>query len=359
MATYDFADTYRAAGLAPGPEIIRLRLEPFESLRKELNAERAVDLTRLYFGLSKEAPSWFRDAFAKADPSFSMLDNEREAAVLASCLLAAGLEDEIEAAGLAPLTAAVGGNRAPLVRPDLVDQAREALRSMSVAARRHSEVDPKTITLPATSKVSEAADALVPSPDWAKAAALFKQVSAETFSATKTLSAQVYRVILPMAERLADLEEEVAILWWYVGGWSRVLDRAFSELDPGLAAAMAGMDLGQLTREAPGPAAAPAILHRVVTFGRKSKASKVAIKDVVDAFPAESQDRLQLPDALTRVPDVCPVLTAFSKAAEVGETPAWQRPFLKAAQLDAGVSMLPAELAMQVYRETLLVSLLD
>ena len=51
MAGFNFADRYKIAGLAPGPEIIGLRQEPFERLRKELTPSRAVELTRLYFGL--------------------------------------------------------------------------------------------------------------------------------------------------------------------------------------------------------------------------------------------------------------------------------------------------------------------
>src|SRR5712691_1088577 len=127
MVGFNFADNYKAAGLTPGPDIIRLREEPFDKLRKSIDASTAIGLTRLYFGLPvPDGTDWFRDAFAKADPSFTMVDNEREAAVLSACLLGAVLDDGKVYGGLAPLAAAAAGNRSPLVRPELLEQARKA-----------------------------------------------------------------------------------------------------------------------------------------------------------------------------------------------------------------------------------------
>lgn len=358
MAGFNFADSYKAAGLTPGPEVIRLRQEPFDKLRKAIDASTVVGLTRLYFGLPvPDGTDWFRAAFAEADPSFTMLDNEREAAVLSACLLGAALEDGKVCAGLAPLAAGAAGNRSPLVRPDFLEEARKALHDRAVAGRLRTPVEPQQVTLPPESTVPAAATALAQGGDWTKAAELFKQVSEESLQGTKNLANQVvHNVVVPLLAEVADLREEVEMLWWYVGGWSCVLERPFTELEPGLAAAMAGLDLARLTKGDVGPAAAPAILQRLILTSRKTGSVKVMIKDAVDGFPGHAFDRLGLGEGLRKVPDVCPVLTAFLKLSEVGEGPAWHGPFKKASHIEATAAFHPLELAMQVYREALLIA---
>lgn len=358
MGAYNFADSYRMAGLAPGADIIRARQKPFETLRGKLTTSQTVDLTRLYFGLAtSSAPPWFRDAFAAADASFSMIDNARECAVLASCLLAAGLEDGLVAAGLAPLAAAAGGFRTPLVQPDLLDHIRAELRSEAVKRRQSSPVEINRLTGLAKPKVTELADQLAANPDWAKAVALFKHVD-ESLGANRTLASHVVGALKPLSRRLAHLEEEVGILWWYVGGWSRVLERPFGEMPLALAATLAGLELAALTTTSPGPIAADAILSRLVTAGRPESSNTVSIVAAVDAFPSEAYDQLALPAALSDLPDLCPMHTAFRMAHEIGETPAWHSPFRRTSQLSGDPVLGPLALSVQVYREALLLSLL-
>lgn len=356
MAGFNFADSYKAAGLTPGPEIIRLRQAPFDKLRQGIDASTAVGLTRLYFGLPvPDGTNWFRDVFAEADLSFTMVDNQREAAVLSACLLKAALEDGKMFAGLAPLTAAAAGNRAPVVRPEFLEEARQALHDGAVGARLRSPVDPQHIKLPPKSKVPAAA---AQAGDWAKAAELFNQVSEESVQGMRNLVNQVHNVLVPLVAEVTDLREEIDMLWWYVGGWSRVLERPFTELKLALAATMAGLDLARLTKGHVGPAAAPAILQRLISADRKTESGKVTIKEAVDGFPGHAFKRLELAEGLKKVPDVCPVLTAFLKSSEVGEGLAWHGPFNKASHIKATAAFHPLELAMQVYREALLIALL-
>jgi hypothetical protein len=362
MAPFTFADTYRAAGLSPGPDIIRLRQEPFDKLRKSIKPSNVVDLTRLYFGLpAPDAATWLRDAFAEADPSFTLVDNQREVSVLAVCLLSVALEDGHASAGLAPIVAAAAGNRTPVVRPEFVEEARQRLHERAVDARRRASADPRQITpfAKADSKVPAAAAALAQAGDFAKTAEIFKLVSEESSQARKTLADQFHQVLVPLIAEVTYLREELDMLWWYVGGWSLVLERPFTELEPALAAAMAGLDLASLTKGDVGPVAAPAILSRLISASRKTDSRKVAIRDAVDGFGGNAFERLDLDgERLKRVPDVCPVLTAFLKAHEIGKSPTWHQPFAKVSHMKATATFHPLELAMQVYREALLIALL-
>ena len=355
MAAFNFADSYKAANLAPGPEIIRLRQEPFAELRAAFNSKRALDLVRLYFGLPvPDGNDWFRDAFAKTDDSFSMLDNGREAAVLSACLLAAAIEDGYALAAVASLATAAAGNRQPLVRPEFLDDARQTLLVRETTARSIATADSEQISAPPKSKVpAAAAEALGQAPDWAKVLALFKQIGAEADAAFSHLESQVGGAFLSLATEVANIREELDILWWFVGGWSQVLERPFGDLDRALAPVMAGLDLARLTSSPGGHAAAPALLQRLITAGQKKGRSKVTIGEAVDAFPPDAFGHLQLRDELKRVPDICPVLTALSRAHEIGLSPAWYASFRTASRLEPTAAFRPLDLAMQVYREAL------
>ncbi len=360
MAAFNFADSYRAAGLTPGPEILRLRQEPFDTLREKIDPALAVNLTRLYFGL--ELPSgtdWFRDVFGATDSSFSMYDNQREAAVLAAGLLEAGLNDGKPYAGLAPLVTAASGARTPLVRPELLEIAKGSLISNAVRNRQRSAANASLIKLPGKSKAPEAIAALLQSPDWNKVGTILNQMITDSNDWTKNLANQVAGVIKPLTEQVADLREEMDMLWWHVGGWSRVLNKPFADLKPALVAAMAGLDLADLSRTSVGVAAAPAILQRTLSLADRKKVASVTIGDAVDAMSSDDLGNLEFGGALNGVREICPVLTAFAKAAEIGTGTAWHASFKKATQLEPMLAFSPIGLATQVYRERLLLSALS
>lgn len=360
MPSYNFADQYRTAGLAPGPEIIRLRQAPFDKLRKSIDRRTILNLTRLYFGFPvPDGTDWFQAAFGETDASFSMVDNEREASVLSACLLAAALEDGNVLAGLAPVVAAAGGGRNPLVRLEFIEEARQALAAHSIASRQKNAADVSNIKQPTKSKVAASVDALVAAPDWAKGGEAIKLAGSESFEASETLANQVLAVLAPLAEQVRDLREEVSMLWWYIGGWSRALGKPFAELDLGLAALMAGLDLAHLAQGESGPAAAPAILHRLVIDSRAGGNEKISLEAAVDALPAGAFQRLAIPASVDSVSDLCPVLTALAKADKIGGGGAWHAAFKKASGLEAAMLFLPLELAMQVYRESLLLAQVD
>jgi hypothetical protein len=149
------------------------------------------------------------------------------------------------------------------------------------------------------------------------------------------------------------------MLWWHIGGWSRLLEKPFADLAPGLAAVLAGVDLADMSRSAVGPVAAPAILQRTLAAGRKTQNAKITINNAVEALPQDLFDRLKLDHRLSTVPEICPVLTAFAKANEIGPGPTWHTAFAKATKLEAKSAFAPLDLAMQAYRERLLLCALN
>jgi hypothetical protein len=362
MTTLNLADRYRAAGLNPGADTLGLRQGPFDELRKAIKAERAVELTRLYFGLMSPAGTeWFRDPFHTADQSFSMVDNKREVAVLAACLLDAGFEDGKTVCALAPLAAAAAGARQPEAAPQLLTHLERSLAEKAIRARQREHGEPNEIKAPAMSTLptDQAALTQAIANDWSKAAGFIKQASDESMEAIKRLATQVANVVKPLHADVADLREEVEILWWHIGGWSRILDVPFSKLPTPTAAALAGLDVAELSGTLQGPAAVPALIQRTIAAGREGKLGQGTIKEAVDGLPEGALEKLAPAEALAYLPDICPVLTAFAKARETGAGSAWHAAFRKSSGLTEEVGFRTLDLAMQVFRERMLLFALE
>lgn len=213
MGGFNLADSYRAAGMTMGPDDVRMRQEPFDNLRKAIDPRTAIDLVRFYFGLSvPRGTDWFRDAFGgNTDPSFSLIDNAREGAVLAAGLLEAAAADGKIYAALAILTTSASGLRQPVVRPELVDAMKIAIQEQAIRARQQPSANPKQITAPTKSKISADLAALVTAPDLTKAAPLLKQVSEESAELVKTLTNQVFSVVQPLAAQVVTSSERKSI----------------------------------------------------------------------------------------------------------------------------------------------------
>ncbi len=78
------------------------------------------------------------------------------------------------------------------------------------------------------------------------------------------------------------------MLWWHVGGWSRLLDKPFAELDLGLAAVLAGVDMADMSRSAAGPAATPAILQGLLRQAARPRPRRSPSRTSSRPFPGTS-----------------------------------------------------------------------
>jgi hypothetical protein len=120
---------------------------------------------------------------------------------------------------------------------------------------------------------------------------------------------------------------------------------------------MAGLDLAHLSQGESGPIAAPAILHRLVIGSRVNENKKISLKAAVDTLPPDTFQQLEIPKNISSVSDLCPILAALAKADEIGNS--WHIAFKKVSGFDAGTKFLPIDLALQVYRESLLLAQID
>ncbi|WP_454834593.1 GTPase-associated system all-helical protein GASH [Pseudomonas lini] len=356
MTTFTFADRYAEAGLSPGPQVISARQEPVKRIVEEITDAQILDLAGAYYGNSGVKLNWMRDEFIKEDASFSLVNNEREAQVLAALILGELVGAENSIAILAVIVGNVMGLRSPTLSLWLLSDATEAHGRLAVKERKPGVVTTK-VTPKTNPKLAEEIAAVTPN-DWATLLEMLAKMRSEAHESAKTTAVQSTNALSALDRHVKLVREESQMLWWLFGGHSRSLERGFDTFNSLQAAIVGAVDLGDLTTKSElGPVAAQAMLERVIALSKKPKgAQSHNLAAAVDGIAAEDIGRLTIfSDALP--PRLAPVMAAIGLAKTMGAG-AWYVPFKSKAGLDASISVEPILLAEQLYREYLLGRLL-
>lgn len=357
MANFTFADRYSEAGLAPTSQTIISRQEPVNRIVANITDSQILELVAVYYGSSDINLDWFRDEFAQEDASFSIVKNEREACVLASLILAHLINDNNAIAILAVSVGRVRGLRTPPQSAWLMSDAEEAFTRLSVNTRVPAKITTK-ISPTVIPKLSEQITALADTPeDWSTLVTTLGQIRTEAQNSAKTTAGQVTIALNAFDRQAKQMREESQMLWWLIGGYSKIFERSFSTYAPQQAALIGAIDLGILTTHSEfGPIAMPAMLERVIASAKKTKTQHTReLAAVVDSFTVEELEqlpiRVQLPALLA------PVTSAIELARTMG-IGVWHSRFKSKTDLDSSIPLEPILLAEQLYREHLLGRLL-
>ncbi len=355
MTAINLADFYRTANLSPSHEIITLRTEPVKKAAAQITGEQSVDLVRYYYGLPRaQEATWLPELFRESDASFSLIENEREAAVLAAAILATSIGSGSPRPAVAVLAGSGGGLRAPLVCPQVVGQARDTLVSDAIERRNGALPDVRSIKAPGRTKTGASAAAAVVAQDWAKAGETLKLVSDENVKNIEALVSQTVSILTPLTSAIKELREEVQILWWHIGGWSRDLQKPFAEFPAETAAMLAGIDIAELSDAVRPPASSLVLLEKTLALGRETVPADCTFESAVMGLSVDQLAAIDLPASLTGIVDLCPIHTALLKAREIGGNGAWHQAFTKSTGLEPTAALSPICFAMQALRERLL-----
>ena len=352
MTKFVFADRYAEEGLSPSAEIIASRTGPAERIISEITEVRSLALIGLYYGATDLDMGWFRDEFFKDDASFSLVNNEREARVLAATILEALVEDEDALVILGLIAGSVNGHRIPAQSKRLTHLAREMMGQYSVDERKPSVVETK-VAPTVTAKLGEEI-AAIGANDWGALLATLIKMRNESLASVRTTSTQATNALTALNRQVALLREESQMLWWLVGGHSRTLVRSFTDFGPQQSALIGAVDLGELTSISRlGPVAASAMLERIIVLAKRSKGAMP--KDLASAIDGVSREDLQRLNIFpNKVPArIAPITAAIELARTIGPG-AWHGRFLEITGLQATIAFEPIELATQLYREHLL-----
>jgi GTPase-associated system helical domain len=280
----------------------------------------------------------------EADSQFAIEVDKIEAGLIACLLLTEEIIDGNTFASLSVLTTAFEGMRTAIV-PAVTEFALKAASAVTDTLKSADLVYPLE---------DEAADAI------AKAkASLTPDIVADAFLAivaaaqqNGVLFAQDVNARFAAERRLSNrLSEELNMLWWYVGEWSKLVDKPRNTTGDKAKAIFFGADLATFVDSLPGPYGATAIL-------RKSLASKASMTttlfDAVDSLDKDEIEaiRTELPNSDG---DLFPVTLAVKYAREVGKGH-WRTPFEKVTGLQSDLKLSKHQLSVQMYREQVILN---
>lgn len=360
MKDLSLSDCYGYAGLTADAVNISLRLEPFQTISEELDTSKVLDLVRFYFGLPVNSDTkWFSAPVIEADPAFSMVTNEREVAIIAMALLAReiSLEENSEAA-LAILVAHACGRRIPVVWPQFVENVSAAARDLSIDERRAGK--PKQIGVQKLSEeLGASEDDLVTEMDPTELSELFKKVNVESQEMDRFLAFQVTAALKPIRDEVANLREEKDMLWWLIGGQSHLFHQSYASMKEGQAAFLIGMELAELCRTTLGPHASEFLIKKALSEGRADKSAKMKIDGLPKLFDESQLEKIANSVEIDDVRDLCFLSNAISRANDLGLPTGWKKKYGEDGGLPDKTSFDPEEVAVQSFREMLLLKTLS
>ncbi len=357
-----FADWYRpcTTGTETGltENLLQKRWTGVAKLAEE-SAEHALHFVRVVYqkrSVPADVMTAFRAAFKEADPTFQMSGNEFELSVLAGAVACQIIADEggkADAIALG-LICAAAAPEPPVWATPFIGWARSYLDE-----RLRNLRSPVKINLPQFSQKNLKAplDAFV--------ARLAENNPAVTSEAAKTLNESLLQVLTSTtkvaSKAIAVLEnqsrlrrEETDILWWMTAGVSRDLGVPFKDLKTLAASVVAGKELASLV-EPPGVLPAHSLLQSLIPPAAGKNAGKpIGLIAAVNATGREWRQSVVGSLKIDGIADLAPALAAIRQSLTTDEEDGWTAAYKRSLDIKTDVSLQPADLALQIYRECLL-----
>ena len=280
---------------------------------------------------------------AAGDATFDADQSVRELQILAAATLAKLVESTPDAA-LNVTTASFAGNRKPDLPMDLAGLAERALIQLSEKAHARSpanelRVAPQKIEFKVSAEALQSMDAnlwkgQLDSLKTAANAALDKVVAGHN------------RALDEMARQSALNGEELQILWWLIGGYSRACNSTFVEIETMAKPLLLAREVAAMTTFSPGIASVKAILGRAGV-----DSAPVALSDVVNAV--DQQWAESATDSSIVSPVTTPIHFALEQRVDQSSKETWQAGWSGLTGVDANVALPSIVLAELFYREHL------
>jgi len=321
-----------------------------------------LDLAKLFTVPSPrdlEAPAGFCDAFRSQDETFGARGNRHELRVLAGAVLRLVVDQGGPAATLAALGIVCGafGSRAALVPvPEHIDAAeRFLMRQAKIMRQRISPVGIK-LKAPSKSRFSEIIPAAVfaqnsvphlQEPLWTALSELSVTLSSLATQAQKSLD-QLTRTIVTQ-------QEEINILWWLQTRYSTPLGKPFADVGRAAGVLVFPMEIADLTESVPGPDAVIAVLvHALSLAGNPTGEDQISITEAVNVTSRDWREKVRAKHVIGQHALLCPVILALEKSLETLGEKEWIPVYRAACDISAEASYGIIPLALQVYRERML-----
>ncbi len=277
------------------------------------------------------------------DASFDPAQSARELQILAAAALEGAFPRLPDAALAVTTTSFVGARKADLPM-DLVGLAENALTTLS--RRGHERVGADKLKIPDFKIVFDVPQEASEAIEGEQLRAQLDRLHNAAAGAIKRVVDEQNRINATLHRRMMLDEEELQMLWWLIGGHSRLQDQPFQEIDPTFRPLALAYELATMTAVSPGPASIRAMLSR----------SAIGSDDftVRSAVNAASADWVKSEGSSERIsPATTPIHFALEQRSELASINAWQAGWEGLTGLSSDMSVPAVKLAELYYREYL------
>jgi hypothetical protein len=315
----EFSEWFRAASLPLQDDVLQKRWAGIEAFQAD--RDDVVSLVELFFGFFADKAAFFakfRKVFQDADSSFRMRENNLELSVLAGASLVAVMKDStMELGDFAALA--------------LVSCAAQNLRGTPCVA----EIPELAVKHLARRTVNRG------------------QLDTDDISDLDENQIEIKQ----LRRDLDIIGEESNVLWWVFGETSRDTNKRWSDYSVSQTALMAGKELANLTRIAPGPAAAAALLDRVVKSAKSKPPAQIAVKDAIAELALEWRQKFSKDNSAAPLRNLSPVSQGINMSVDLNDCDAWIQSFGSTTRIQRGGKIAPNLLAYQVYLECVMATI--
>lgn len=354
---------YGKLGLATQPSLIEARGQGVLAASQGVSAEHVPGLVGCALGLKDvDLDEGFWSFFSEKDPTFDVSPQDREASLLAASTIACCFETENDFKdylALCLVTASFGGIRPAIADDQLLAKGENALAAAQslgnkVPDNRKYKVQPVAFQQ-ALENLSQPVARQQPGSGLQHAESALREL-ANYAEVNALASAQNDNIIL---EYLRMLESEMRVYWWVTSGWSVDIGKPFASLPPIEAAVRAAKELADKSVTTAGVFAAPALLAMVLEKGRERVEKPLPMAEAATVPDRKWRQEFCAAIAQSAVASLVPVTTALGLAAASDDAPDWQPRFERLTGLSLTTKVSPEQVAIQVYRERLLLSACD
>jgi hypothetical protein len=367
MTMHDnFADWYRSASIVPPEGLLKSRWAGVQDICKQPDLTLLMSLAKLFTlpnSTESAIPSGFREAFKKHDDNFSPRNNLQEVRVLAGAALRMVIEQnqypQSPLAALAIVCGLFGPREALAPEREHLETAQRFLVKYSKETRE--TVAPTPIKIPSFTKL-QFNDTFPPSHFSVHQTPNLQQPLVNSLNALADTMAGLFSALKQSQKSIEQLthasnvrEEEVAILWWLQGRFSRDLQKSFSDLSYSAGSIVFPMELADLTKFLPGSETIIAVLvHSLHLAGAPSSSESITIANAVNATPREWREKTCAKYKVDSTGLLSPLLLAMHKSLETEGRDEWFPVYRRVSDIPIDKPFPLIQLSLQLFRERML-----